>query len=68
MQVLSIEVQVCANFVAFERHHMPGAESSIPLGAVTSTRGNDLSGTLQGAGGIGGLLAPSETILCYQRK
>ncbi len=30
------------------------------LAHVTYTRGNDLSGTLQGAGGIGGLLARSE--------
>jgi RHS repeat-associated protein len=33
-------------------------KANTPL--VTYTRGNDLSGTLQGAGGIGGLLARSE--------
>ena len=38
------------NLVAQER-----ASNNLPL--VTYTRGNDLSGTLQGAGGIGGLLA-----------
>ncbi len=32
--------------------------NNVPL--VTYTRGNDLSGTLQGAGGIGGLLARSD--------
>jgi len=35
-----------------------GFSSDIPL--VTYTRGNDLSGTLQGAGGIGGLLARTD--------
>jgi RHS repeat-associated protein len=45
-----------------ERHYTPHGSTLIPLNTVTYTRGNDLSGTLEGAGGIGGLLARSETL------
>src|SRR5208337_3088446 len=38
--------------------------NNLPL--VTYTRGNDLSGTLQGAGGIGGLLARTDFRLWTQ--
>ena len=43
-----------------ERFYVPAGSTLIPQNTVTYTRGNDLSGTLQGAGGIGGLLARSE--------
>ncbi len=46
--------------VVQERHYTPNGSTLIPLTAVTYTRGNDLSGSLEDAGGIGGLLARSE--------
>jgi len=46
--------------VVQERHYTPNGSTLIPLTAVTYTRGNDLSDSRQGAGGIGGLLARSE--------
>ncbi len=46
--------------VVQERHYTPNGSTLIPLTAVTYTRGNDLSGSIEGAGGIGGLLARSE--------
>ena len=46
-----------------ERWFVPTAGTLIPQNAVTYTRGNDLSGTLQGAGGIGGLLARTDSAL-----
>jgi RHS repeat-associated protein len=44
-----------------ERHYTPQGSTLIPLNTVTYTRGNDLSGAFEGAGGIGGLLARSES-------
>jgi RHS repeat-associated protein len=46
--------------VVQERHFQPQVSTTIPQQSVTYTRGRDLSGTLEGAGGIGGLLARSE--------
>jgi RHS repeat-associated protein len=46
--------------VVQERHYNAPQLSTLNPHLVTYTRGNDLSGTLQGAGGIGGLLARSE--------
>jgi RHS repeat-associated protein len=46
-----------------ERHYTPHGSTLIPLTTVTYTRGNDLSGTFEGAGGIGGLLARSDNLL-----
>jgi RHS repeat-associated protein len=45
------------NLVFQERWFQPQLSTTIPQQAVTYTRGRDLSGSLQGAGGIGGLLA-----------
>jgi RHS repeat-associated protein len=46
--------------VVQERHFAPQLSTNSPQQLVTYTRGRDLSGTLEGAGGIGGLLARSE--------
>jgi RHS repeat-associated protein len=43
-----------------ERHFDPQLSTNNPQQVVTYTRGLDLSGTRQGAGGIGGLLARSQ--------
>ncbi len=43
-----------------ERYYDPQHPTDIPLDSITYTRGVDLSGTLQGAGGIGGLLARTD--------
>jgi RHS repeat-associated protein len=43
-----------------ERHFNPQLSTNNPQQFVTYTRGRDLSGTLEGVGGIGGLLARSE--------
>jgi RHS repeat-associated protein len=43
-----------------ERHYTPQGSTLVALTTVTYTRGNDLSGSFEGAGGIGGLLARSE--------
>jgi RHS repeat-associated protein len=43
-----------------ERYYDPQHPTDIPLDSITYTRGEDLSGTLQGAGGIGGLLARTD--------
>jgi len=48
------------NFVVQERHFAPQLSTIYPQRTVTYTRGLDLSGTFQGAGGIGGLLARTE--------
>jgi RHS repeat-associated protein len=47
--------------VVQERHYDPRLSTSLPQLVVSYTRGRDLSGTLQGAGGIGGLLARTES-------
>jgi len=44
-----------------ERHYDPRISTNLPQRVVTYTRGRDLSGTLEGAGGIGGLLARTES-------
>jgi RHS repeat-associated protein len=44
-----------------ERHYSPQLSTVTPQLIVTYTRGRDLSGSLQGAGGIGGLLARTES-------
>ena len=44
-----------------ERHYNPQLSTLIPQLVVSYTRGRDLSGSLQGAGGIGGLLARTES-------
>jgi RHS repeat-associated protein len=46
-----------------ERHFAPQLSTNVPQQTVTYTRGRDLSGTLEGAGGIGGLLARTENSL-----
>jgi RHS repeat-associated protein len=45
------------NLVIQERHYTPHLSTNHPQQTITYTRGNDLSGSLEGAGGIGGLLA-----------
>ena len=50
------------NLVVQERHFNVVAGALVPRETVAYTRGGDLSGTLQGAGGIGGLLARSSRI------
>jgi len=49
-----------ANLVIQERFFAPQLSTLIPQRSVTYTRGLDLSGSFQGAGGIGGLLARTE--------
>jgi RHS repeat-associated protein len=44
-----------------ERHYNPQLSTSYPQLIVAYTRGRDLNGSLQGAGGIGGLLARTES-------
>jgi RHS repeat-associated protein len=44
------------NLVVQERHLAPQLSTTIPQQVVSYTRGDDLSGSLEGAGGIGGLL------------
>jgi RHS repeat-associated protein len=48
------------NLVFQERYFTPQLSTLIPQQAITYTRGRDLSGTLEGAGGIGGLLARTD--------
>jgi RHS repeat-associated protein len=48
------------NLVVQERHYVPQPFGEILQTVVSYTRGNDLSGTLQGAGGIGGLRARTD--------
>lgn len=48
------------NLVLQQRHYNPQLSTSIAQQTVTYTRGTDLSGSLEGAGGIGGLLARSQ--------
>jgi RHS repeat-associated protein len=48
------------NLVIQERHYNPQLSTLNPQLLATYTRGNDLSGTLEVAGGIGGLLARTE--------
>jgi RHS repeat-associated protein len=59
---LQSEVQYVydGNLVIEERHYTPHLSTSHPQQTVTYTRGRDLSGSLEGAGGIGGLLARTE--------
>jgi RHS repeat-associated protein len=45
------------HLVVQERHFNPQVSTNHPHQVVTYTRGLDLSGSMQGAGGIGGLLA-----------
>ncbi|MCW5552481.1 MAG: RHS repeat-associated core domain-containing protein [Verrucomicrobiae bacterium] len=47
--------------VVQERHFQPQVSTNIPIKTISYTRGNDLSGSLQGAGGIGGLLARTDS-------
>jgi RHS repeat-associated protein len=47
--------------VVQERHYHPHLSTNYPQRVVSYTRGRDLSGGLQGAGGIGGLLARTES-------
>jgi RHS repeat-associated protein len=46
--------------VVQERHFNPQLSTQTPFNSITYTRGRDLSGSLQGAGGIGGLLARTD--------
>ncbi len=48
------------NLVVQERHYVPQPFGEILQTVVSYTRGNDLSGSLEGAGGIGGLLARTD--------
>jgi RHS repeat-associated protein len=52
-----IEIQVDA----LERHYDPRISTDLPQKTVSYTRGSDKSGTLEAAGGIGGLLARTES-------
>lgn len=47
--------------VTQERHYDPRLATATPIQLVTYTRGTDLSGSLQDAGGIGSLLARTES-------
>jgi RHS repeat-associated protein len=47
------------NLAIQERWFTPQVSTNVAQDLVTYTRGNDLSGTFQGAGGIGGMLARS---------
>ena len=51
------------NVVIQERRFDPQLSTIIPQQNVTYTRGRDFSGSLQGAGGIGGLLARTDSAL-----
>lgn len=48
-----------------ERYSDPELSTLVPQHTVTYTRGTDLSGELQSAGGIGGLLARSDSALLF---
>ncbi len=48
------------NLVVQERWFNPQLSTQTPFDSVTYTRGNDLNGSLQGAGGSGGLLARTD--------
>ena len=48
------------NLVIQERHYDSQLGTTLPQRTVAYTRGLDLSGSMQGAGGIGGLLARTE--------
>jgi RHS repeat-associated protein len=48
------------NLVVQERHFVPQSGGEVLQQVISYTRGKDLSGGLQGAGGIGGLLARSD--------
>jgi RHS repeat-associated protein len=50
------------NLVVQERKYNPQVSSSVPQQYFLYTRGRDLSGTREVAGGIGGLLAISQTL------
>ncbi len=50
------------NLVIQERHFVPQPVVEILRQVISYTRGKDLSGGLQGAGGIGGLLARSDSL------
>jgi RHS repeat-associated protein len=47
--------------VVQERHFQPQVSTNLPVNTISYTRGNDLSDSLQGAGGIGGLLARTDS-------
>jgi RHS repeat-associated protein len=49
------------NLVIQERHYAPQLSTNSPQQIITYTRGRDLSDSLEGAGGIGGLLARSHS-------
>ena len=49
------------NLVLQERQYDPRITTTVPQRAVSYTRGRDLSGGLEGAGGIGGLLARTDS-------
>jgi len=54
---------VCDGLLALqERHFNPQLSPTTPQQVITYTRGRDLSGNLQAAGGIGGLLARTEAV------
>ena len=59
-QTLEVRYLYDGNLVVQERHYDGAVPTSYPQRVVTYTRGTDLSGGWQGAGGIGGLLARSE--------
>jgi RHS repeat-associated protein len=48
------------NLVVQERHFVPQSGGEVLQQVISYTRGKDLSGSLDGAGGIGGLLARSD--------
>ncbi len=48
------------NLVLQERHFNPQLSTDVPQRVISYTRGLDLSGSLEGAGGIGGMLARSD--------
>ncbi|MES3030935.1 MAG: RHS repeat-associated core domain-containing protein [Patescibacteria group bacterium] len=59
-QTLEVRYLYDVNLVVQERHFEGAVPTSFPQRTVTYTRGPDLSGSWQGAGGIGGMLARSE--------
>jgi RHS repeat-associated protein len=59
-QALEVHYLYDGNLVVQERQYDGAVPTAFPQRVITYTRGTDLSGTMQGAGGIGGLLARNE--------
>ena len=61
-QNLEVRYIYDGNLVLQERHYDSQLSTPFPQLTVSYTHGLDLSGTMQGAGGIGGLLARTESV------